>query len=61
MTKFVGLLGRKAFSDSLSHSSANSGIATGTTPPSPAPVELDASALRHVSGGNGEQGPKKYW
>jgi hypothetical protein len=26
-----------------------------------APVELDASALRHVSGGNGEQGPKKYW
>lgn len=26
-----------------------------------APIELDASALRHVSGGNGEQGPKKYW
>jgi hypothetical protein len=26
-----------------------------------APIELDTSALRHVAGGNGEQGPKKYW
>lgn len=57
MTKFVGLLGRKAFSDSLSHSSANSGIATGTTPPSPAPVELDEelfSALGTQMGGDNE-------
>ena len=57
MTKFVGLLGRKAFSDSLSHSSAQSSVATGTTPSSPAPVELDEdlfSTLGAQMGGDNE-------
>ncbi|MBN9048361.1 MAG: hypothetical protein J0H78_02795 [Rhizobiales bacterium] len=53
MTKFVGLLGRKAFSDSLSHSSA----ATETRVPSPAPVDLDEdlfSTLGAQMGGDNE-------
>lgn len=55
MTKFVGLLGRKAFSDSLSHSSANSSVAIGTATSAPVEVDEDLfSTLGAQMGGDNE-------